>query len=332
MGYDCTNHFPVGTKAKDVESFLLLLGYEKGQKGPFSGMNGTPYFFYDDKDYKYITGIYSELIIEQETGELTLWTRTTIWRSKFDSDFHNYTIKELRKRFGGYFVSDYGKNRYFKFDGPIREKAEAGVYKSYGRFINNIKRAKHFTHFSDLNNNEKYPIHNIDFIDSMNPKLLASNVLVPYILSAIEEFFRSTYIALLKYSDNKEAIIQNARIQGAELLLIDQGFLTVPEAVAKWMSFQEMNKVNQAFKQLDKRIDLHGSLIKPYGRKKENFWQMLTRIIELRHGIIHRAEMDTTYFPKNVEHDLKYVEKAIWRFYQHLVHIYDWNQVKEWEF
>ncbi len=59
---------------------------------------------------------------------------------------------------------------------------------------------------------------------------------------------------------------------------------------------------------------------------------MLIRIIELRHDIIHRAEMDTTYFPRNVENDLKYVEKAIWRFYQHLVHTYKWNQVEEWEF
>ena len=99
MGYDCTNHFPAGTKTKEVEGFLFLLGYEKGQKGPFSGMSGTPYFFYDDKDYKHITGIYSELIIDDETGELRFWTRTTIWRSKFDSDFHNYTIKELKKRF-----------------------------------------------------------------------------------------------------------------------------------------------------------------------------------------------------------------------------------------
>ncbi len=332
MGYDCTNHFPIKTKEKDVEDFLLLLGYEKGKKGLYSGMVVTPYFFYDDKDYKYITGIYSELYTDEDTGELLFCTSTTIWRSKFDCDFHNHTIRKLKKQFGGYFISDIGKNRYFKFEGVIREKAEAGVYQAYGRFSHNIKRAKNFASFSNLNNNDTYPIQNVDFIDSMNPKLLATNVLVPYVLSAIEDFFRSTYIALLKYSDNKEKVIQNARIQGAELVLIDQGSLTVPEAVAKWMNFQEMDKVNKAFKHLDNRLDLHGVLRKPFGRKKENFWSMLVRIIELRHGIIHRAEMDFTYLPKDVESDLKYVEKAMWRFYQHLVNVYKWNEVEKWEF
>ncbi|WP_350657465.1 hypothetical protein [Psychrobacter sp. S1-30-MNA-CIBAN-0213] len=332
MGYDCTNHFPLKTKSKEVQEFLFLLGYEKGEKGFLSGMLGTPYFFFDSKDYKYVEGVYSELYTDEQTGELLFWSRTSVWRSKFDSDFHNYTIRELRKRFGGYFISDFGKNRYFKFEGVIRQEAEAGVHQAYGRFVHNIKRAYSFIDFSDLNNNDVRPIKNIEMLDYLNPKLLATNILVPYILSIFEDFFRSTYIAILKYSENKEKIIHDARVQGAELVLIEQGSFTVPEAVAKWMNFQEMDKVHQAFKKLDKNIDLHGIFKKPCGRKKEDYWLLFKRIIELRHAIIHRAETDITYTPKKVEKDIQNVNKAIWQFYQHLIEVYDWNKVEEWEF
>lgn len=236
----------------------------------------------------------------------------------------------MRKRFGGYFISDYGKNRYFKFNGVIRQKAEAGVHQAYSRFVHSIKRAYQFIDFSDLNNNDVYPIKNIDMFDSHNPKLLATNILVPYILSALEEFFRSTFIALLRYSENKEKIIHDAKIQGAELVLVDQGILTVPEAVAKWMNFQEMDKVHLSFKRLDKNIDLHGVFKKPCGRKKENSWLLFKRIIELRHSIIHRAEMDVTYTPKKVGQDIKSIRKAILQFYEHLAELYEWNEIEDW--
>lgn len=45
MGYDCTNHFPPKTRQKDVEDFLFLLGYEKGEKGSLDEILVVSYFF-----------------------------------------------------------------------------------------------------------------------------------------------------------------------------------------------------------------------------------------------------------------------------------------------
>lgn len=331
MGCDCTNYFPKGTRAKDVESFLYLLGYQKGEKGPFSGMIGTPYSFYRDEDYKYITGIYSELY-EDKKKRLAFWTRTTIWRSKFDSDFHNYTIKQLKSRFGGYFESDYGRNRYFKYDGPIREKAEAGVYRAFGLFSSNIKKVKHFITFAKLLDEESHKIQGVDFMDSHNPRIVAANLLVPFVIATVEDFFRSTFIALLRYSKVREKIIQNARLQGPELAAIDQGVLTVPEAVAKWMSFQDVNKISAAFKELDVKLDIHGILKRPYGRRKETFWALLERLIAQRHSLIHRAELDPSYRPDNLKRDIDLVAKAMWRVYQATISHNGWQGVEEWEF
>ncbi|MEW6353421.1 MAG: hypothetical protein AB1469_03855 [Pseudomonadota bacterium] len=333
MGYDCHNYFPKGTRATDVEDFLFLLGYKRGEKGPFSGMIGTPYYFYKDDDYKYITGIYSELYRDKEAkDQLVFWTRTTIWRSKFDSDFHNYTIRQLRNRFGGYFVSDYGKNRYFQYDGPVREKAEAGVYKAFSYFHSNVSRAKHFFSFANLLDDEKHKIQGVDFMDAHNPRILSANVLVPFVVSSVEDFLRSTYIALLRYSSNREKVVQNARLQGAEILAIDQGELTVPEAIAKWMSFQDLNKINNAFKELNVKYDIHGILQRPYGRRRESFWSLLDRLIKQRHVLIHRAELNTDYRPEQLKRDIDLIYKAMWRIYQELVKINKWGLVEEWEF
>jgi hypothetical protein len=335
MGFDCTSTFPKGTKQKDIEEFLCLLGYEVFNKKSEDGCSITEFSHYDEIDYRSITGIYARLSLDKSTCEISLWTRTTVWHSKFDSDFHNHTIKQLKLRFGGNFHSDYGKNRYFKFSGVAREKAEAGVYKAYSRFINNLKRVHLFVQFSDIKNNDKHPIHDgelFSFINELNPKITSTNIIVPYLVSAIEDFFRSAFISLLIYSDKKEKIIGNAKIRGTELIDIDKGILTVSEAIAKWMNFQDMSKINDAFKQLDSRIDVHGVLQKPFGRRKETFWCLFERLIEHRHSLIHRAQLKADYFPSNLENDVKLIEKAVWRVYTSFIDLYGWQDVQEYEF
>ncbi len=332
MGYDSHNYFPHGTRSKDIEEFVLLLGYQKGEKGPFSGMLGTPFYFYRDEDYKYITGIYSELYEDKKKKSLVFWARTTVWRSKYGSDFHNYTIKQLRSRFGGYFVTDFGKNRYFHYDGPVREKAEAGLYRTFGHFSSNIGRARHFISFASLLEEGMYEVHGVDFIDSHNPRIISANVLVPFIVSAVEDYFRSSYIALLRYSENREKILQNARLQGPELVLIDQRELTVPEAVAKWMSFQDLKRVALAYKELNSKLDIHGILKRPYGRRRESFWDLLDRLIFQRHALIHRAQLNLEYRPEKLKKDIDLVYKAMWRVYQTIIQVYGWSRVEKWEF
>jgi hypothetical protein len=333
MGCDCTTYFPKGTKPSDVEELLLLLGFQRGKKSPFSGTMGSPFYYYKDDNYRHITGLYAELSRgKDDPAQLLLWTRTTIWRSKFDSDFHNQTIKQLKKRFCGYFVSDFGRNRYFQFDGPVREKAEAGAYGAFSRLHSNIQRARGFIGFANLLDDKTYKIQGVDFMDSHNPRILSANVLVPFLVSAIEDYFRSLYVALLRYSPNRERIIQNARLQGPDLAAIDRGELTVPEAVAKWKSFQDLDKINTAYKDLNNKCDLHGILKRPYGRLKGSFWDVLDRLIRQRHALIHRAELDVEYKPDRLRRDIVLVYKALWRVYEELVKLNNWQAVEKSEF
>lgn len=295
-------------------------------------MMGRPYYYDKDDDYRYITGLYIELYREKEDPkQLKLWTRTTIWRSKFDSDLHNHTIRQLKKRFGGHFISDEGRNRYFTFDGPVREKAEAGAYKAFSLFNSNIKRAEQLIVFTNLSDEKGYKIQGIDFMDAINPRIVTANIVVPFLVSAVEDFFRSLYIALLRYSENRDRIIQNARLQGSELSAIDRGELTVPEAVAKWMSFQDMQKVGLAFKDLNAKFDIPGWLRRPYGRHRISFWEHLNLLIGQRHVLIHRAEIVTNYTPQLLNRDIDFTWKALWRVYNELIKVHGWNSVERWE-
>lgn len=332
MGCDCTNYLPKETRMADIEEFLLLLGFQTGEKGPFSGMTGKPFYWYKDEDYKYITGLYVEVYCEKDdSSQVCVWTRTTIWRSKFDSELHNNTVRQLKKRFGGYFSSDFGRNRYFKYEGAVREKAEAGALRAFSRLDSSLRRARHIIAYANLHDDERYKIQGIHFIDEHNPRIIIANIVVPYLIAAIEEYFRTLYVAIFKYSPNRERIIQAARLQGSDLVAVDRGDFSVIEAVAKWMSFQDMQKVSHSFKELNSKYDIHGILKRPYGRKKLTFWEELNRIIAQRHDLIHRSRMAPDYMPNNLQRDIDMIAKALWRIYQDLITINGWQPVERHE-
>jgi hypothetical protein len=139
MGCDATNYLPKNCSKKDVEEFLCLLGYEKLKSKSSLDNDVTSFYFFKEDDYKYVAGVLCEIYLAKD-GTPRVKTHTSIWRSRYDSDFRNWTIKQLKKRFGGYFISDEGKNRYLKYDGPYIERAEGGSYRAYSYFFQNIKK------------------------------------------------------------------------------------------------------------------------------------------------------------------------------------------------
>jgi hypothetical protein len=243
MGCDCTNHIPPGVRRSEVEDFMANLGYVK--LGGGWGEASSAYSYWKDDRYRYTTGVYAEITVEKETAGIKVWTRTTIWRSKFDSDFHNWTIRQLKSRFGGYFVSDSGRNRYLRFEGPAIEKAEGGSYAAYSKFHENLVRAQIL-----LSARQSYegvhPSGKIkqlkDLLDSNDPKVISANLIVPFFVSLVENYFRSTYVVLLKYCDRKSRIFQSARLVSSDLLAISAGELLVEDAVARRRSILTNNE------------------------------------------------------------------------------------------
>lgn len=74
------------------------------------------------------------------------------------------------------------------------------------------------------------------------PSSFNANVYLSYLCSLIEEFFRATYIALLKYSDKKEKIL-NMKFSPYDMVDISEGRKTVEEVYARILSFQNIKKL-----------------------------------------------------------------------------------------
>lgn len=325
MGCLSINYLPPQTNRKDVEEFLTLIGYSK-QYCPEFSKKGITCFYNHPGDYKYFQGI-NAYVSSNDTKGLTVEASTNIWRSRCDTDLHNYTIKQLKKRFGGYFESDNGKNHYLTNDHPYIQKDEAGCYHAYSSFFSNIQRASHTINTWQKAETDRdwSSITGMPWFDSLNPLVVTANITIPFLVSIIEDYFRSTYIALLKYSPKKESIVTNSRIQGEELNLVSKGESTIEEAIARARSFQNMKRITQSFRELDSNLDLGSVLRKPYHRRKKSIYDTFEDVIYHRHLIIHRSEIITNYTPKALLRDIKVIHAGIQRVYISLIELYKWS-------
>jgi hypothetical protein len=312
------------TRKCDVEEFLTILGYERIERNLFSVKNATPFLYYRDEDYKYITGVLAEVFLGDD-GVLEIHTRTSIWCSRYDLDFQNFTIKHLKKRFGGYFISDLGRNRYLKCEGSYLQKAEAGCHQAYYRFCDNVETVQLLLRSAEDLGKGFPSIRGMPELNIANPQTLLANMLVPFLVSVLEEYFRSTYIALLKYSAKRESITANARIGGDELVSVSRGELSFEEAVARTKSFQDIKRICQSFREIDSDLDIGGLLKKPYHRRKESIYETLERVISQRHKFIHMANIDPSYMQNQAKKDIRAVAIGIGRVYQGLIRHHKWS-------
>ena len=317
MGYDCVNYLPEGTRFYEVEEFLQFLGYERIKKGFF--------YWFEDTDYLSITGVFAT-VKKAEDNQISVWLRSQIFASNTDISHFNNTAKQLRKRFGGYFESDFGKNRYIRDLKVDRVKAEAGCYQAFTNFENNLAKARIYTTYARFDV-QMPPIGVIPAFDEANPIIISNNLVVPFLVSIVEEFFKSSYIAILRYSDKKIAILKNSRVFPDDLLAISEGSLSVEDAVARSKSFQNIEKIVSNFKDLNRLLDLRGTLKKPYRRRKESLYESIDKLFEQRHSLIHQNYIRIDYTNDKLERDIGNVKVSIERSYQHFIDVYGWNSL-----
>lgn len=311
MGYDATNHIDKSVSKEKLVGFIGLLGFEK---------QGEWFHFYKRDEYKYLYGV--GLYLSSTETEWLVHTRTPIYCSDDDLKYQNYVIKKIKQYFGGYFVSDNGKNRYFSVDNVETTAAERGCYAAHFRLSDQLGK------IAFLVNNYDEP-ENVRDVFKMSglasPSTLLSNIATTYISSIIESYFRNLYVALLTCSPKKENILSSARIISNDYIDIAKGKISIEEAVALSMSFQNIEKIDSYFKTLDKRISIYGALSKPYRRRKETLFETLNRVLEHRHGMVHRMGVDILYSKENVLKDIESVKVALNRAYEHICDVYGWS-------
>jgi hypothetical protein len=326
MSYQSYNYFRRGTRKEDVEEFLLLLGYERFEPDKWSLLpqEGNSFSYFREKDYESATGVYAE-VSESEPGRPKVYTRTNVGRSKFDGDFQNHTIRQLKARFGGYFETDSGRNKLFSFDGVGRKEAEGGCYLAYSNFRANVMQAALFLS-SVKGMAETAPPKGISWLDSYNPSVISSNLLVPFLIAILEDYFRSSYVALLQYSPRRLSVFGKVRLPAEDLLAVSNGIMSIDAAAARWMSFQDLNKIQQSFKELDNGIDIAGVLRKPDSESQGDLFEAIEKLISRRHLLIHQSTIDATFDVQAADTAVKTIEKAVQKTYELLKGTYGWSQ------
>jgi hypothetical protein len=329
MGWDATFYFPSGIKRNDAEHFLVLIGYKRLPVDSISRkIKSTSFYFPPDSDPARLSSVTAEIYVNDD-GKLVATSRANIWCTYRDTELQNMMLRELKNYFKGYFESDFGKNRYFKNSGPNRHGVEAACYAASFRFLNSIVSMK-FLNTWVMEKTEPKPKREKDFaaINMTNPAVLTANLGTIYVVSLVEEFFKSIFIETLRSSKHTINLNRFGAVRPFVLERAYQGQISLENAVAENLSFQNADRIRQHFSGLP----LVGSIAKYLGRTFSSRSQikrvdMLQRIFDKRHSIVHQAEIDYNYLPSDLMKDISFCERLVRGLYRGLTTENKWPYV-----
>jgi hypothetical protein len=234
MSYETVNYLPAGVSKRQAIEFAELLGYRRNGKCEHVGRSeAASLIYFDDRDYRSWQAI--EMTVAESDGAVSVRTRTSIGRSHYDFDMQNRTVREFRRRFGGKTFKDGGDGKGYDPGPPVPAPA-SGCKLAMDRLDWNLTRINmYLTTFEPPTPHQSlFALARISpSLLALNPEVFAANALIPYITSMMEDFFKSTYVALLRYSPKKAAVLNSSRLRGDQLSHISAGTLTVEEALAE---------------------------------------------------------------------------------------------------
>jgi hypothetical protein len=161
-------------------------------------------------------------------------------------------------------------------------------------------------------------------MDGLNPRLLSNNLLLPYLVSVLEGYFKSTFIALLRYSERKETFLKGARLSADHLAKISTNEMSIEEAIAETLPFQRISSICQHFKALDPKLDLNGVLLKPFRRRKKKLFEEIDALVFRRHDFVHKGIVDIDFSDADVKKALNDLEASVIRCYRRITDHYGW--------
>jgi hypothetical protein len=329
MSYESSNYLDKSVRLNDIIDFVKLLNYKHQKTWDSDGLKKIrDFFWFEEKNYKSISGV--ELSIFYSEENLIVTTRSTINRSYYDLEQQNKTIRLLKKYFGGYFKTDYGRGKYLSLkETPLLEQAAIGCLLAFNNFGFNLIRLR--LYFDSRNfGNRSLISSDIDWLAPFNQQSLSNSFVLVFLVSILEEFWKSIYVALLKYSENKETILKNGRLTGDRLIQVSNETISVEQAFADSISFARISNVCSHFRALDKKYDFGSVLKKPYKRRKKNMFDTLEEMTEIRNTIIHEAGKNIIIKDRYIKELINNLHDSIERCYIYLTSKNNWPYDKTW--
>lgn len=327
MSYETENRLPPDVTKRQAIEFAELLGYKRsGTYRHLGRPDVASLHYFEEQDYRSWTTIELSIHPRQKNKGFIVATRTRIGRSHYDFAMQNRTVLEFKKRFGGTTYKDGGNGEGYD-PGPAIPPPASGCKLALNRLDWNLSRINLYLykanpptqHESEIAMEKVWP-----GMREINPDVFGSNILIPYITSLMEDYFKSTYIALLKYSENKASILKSSRIRGDQLVDISVGKLTVEEAFAELLPFHLPSNVGQHFRALESKLDILAPLRRTSKRNKISMLDRLDALVQQRHALIHDMQIDINLTRSKVERLLFEVTESMARIYKQITKHYGW--------
>jgi len=316
MSYESESVCDPKVSLKTVKEVVEFLGYKKVQDGLKVPDRKGCYFWLERKDFGSFVGV--ELDIYKKKGEpVTVTTRSRVGRSYWDLVHQNKTLRLIRDLLGGNFTTDAGRNRYWRPDGPPPKPVFSGCYLARWQFNNALIKPRIYLSQRGLDHpNAKPEPTGLWALDDLNPRLFSNNLLIPYLIAIWEEYFKRSFIALLRYSNHRESALKKARLNHNNLEMIAAGTSTIEEALAESLSFQRPSIIAENFKLIDSKFNLSSPLRKKYRRRKESLFDIIEAYVEQRNEFVHTGNMNVQFSDKRVEKAIDDFEVAVDRCYR----------------
>ena len=267
------------------------------------------YFWHPQKrDLTYV-GI--ELNVKHvENNKIVIETRTRAGRSFVELQHQNQTIKVIKNFFGGYFTTDYGKNKLLDPEdcNPERTDLAMAIYVQRWIFHNALTPLKIYAEFIDANVHKTSKAGDLysdkvgvlPFIDFLRPIVVSNNIQLPYLIGAWENYIKNVFLSVLKYGNTENKLLKPEKLSADDLLKIKNGEADVEECIVNKLSFQRPRTIISNFKSLDSKLDIGAIFYKPYKRRKKSLYDQIDEIIELRNKIVHDGFLETHLTQKDV--------------------------------
>ena len=100
--------------------------------------------------------------------------------------------------------------------------------------------------------------------------------------------------------------------------------------IVETLPFQRISAISRHFEALDPKIDIPGTLRKPFHRRKETLFDELESLVQMRHDLIHRATLNMALTDESITDAIYDLEVAVTRVYKRLTSHYSWAFDRGW--
>ena len=260
------------------------------------------FHWFEEKDFLSYDGVEATIFPlnakEKNKYKCSNWalhTRTRVAASPADVKKQNEIIKTAKQKFNGNFINDFqGKNKFTPVEEDNRDAPSRGVYLTYNYIVDNISAVK-FATPEPTESFNSFIGTELESITQLDPTRVLYNALVPFAVASLEHFFSQIFKILLKYSSASKKKIekQSRKIELKDVYDIQNGNITIENVISNWYSFQNINSIHTAFNEWFD-IDIWGLIRrrKKIGQKVHFLEKSLNKLIEFRHGVIHKFKID----------------------------------------